>query len=66
MKVAISDEIKELKRERHMRSRLYPEWVKMCKLTPEEARWQILCLDSAIQRLEALEKQNNGQQSALF
>ncbi|MFO0386339.1 MAG: hypothetical protein ACK505_06140 [Flavobacteriales bacterium] len=66
MQITIEEEIRELKRELALRNRLYPEWVKLCKLRPEEARYQIACLQSTLKRLEAIDKQQNGEQTNLF
>lgn len=53
-KPSIAAQIGELKRERKMRDRVYPFWIKSGKIRQSDADYQLLCLDTAIETLTSL------------
>lgn len=64
MKTTLTQQIAELERERDVRRGIFPEWVKMRKLTQQTADFRIACVDDAINRLKEL--QAKGEQKTLF
>lgn len=58
--VTVEDMIKELKREKRMRDRVYPNLIKHRKITRDEANKQYLILEATIEHLEFFENQSNN------
>lgn len=54
---SLAAQIAELKREKAMRSRVYPYWVQTRKLKQSDADYRGLCLDAAIATLERMQKE---------
>jgi hypothetical protein len=51
-------QLAELKRERKMRERVYPNWIQNKNLTPAKADYQMNALDGAIATIEAMLKKD--------
>ncbi|HEX7741396.1 MAG TPA: hypothetical protein VF442_02990 [Sphingobium sp.] len=56
---SLAAQIAELKREKAMRSRVYPFWVRSRKMRQSDADYQTLCLDAAIATLERVQEQSS-------
>ena len=66
MATTIREEIEELKRELRTRRQVYPGWQATGKITSKEAEHRKACLESTIERLEALDCQQSGAQAVML
>lgn len=61
-KKTLSDAISEIKRELALRKQVYPRWIEQGKITRQDANHQYQSMERALELLQELDRQANGQQ----
>lgn len=65
MKITITDEINEIKREIRVREKIYPQWVLIHKISKATAEKRVNALKATLARLERTQR-SEGEQKTLL